>query len=183
MMFIKFLSKNFVLAIQNPIRTLCLLDVTFWLVVLRVWVQNSYSKVLWLWGQVLPLCNLSTCTWQGYQNVTSNKHSVLIGFWIASTKFLLKNLMNIMCYMYLPFKPNLESSRLISMNYLMVLMLPGFRSSSIKCLSFIRTRTILINILQWILTKLGTYLVLRRVWNPINFQGHGSKVKVSGSNI
>ena len=29
-----------------------------------------------------------------------------------------------------------------------------------------------INILKWILTKLGTYLVLRRVWNPIDFQGH-----------
>jgi hypothetical protein len=29
-----------------------------------------------------------------------------------------------------------------------------------------------INILQWILTKLGTYLVLRRVWNPIDFQSH-----------
>jgi hypothetical protein len=28
-----------------------------------------------------------------------------------------------------------------------------------------------INILQWILTKLGTYLVIRRVWNPIDFQG------------
>jgi hypothetical protein len=28
-----------------------------------------------------------------------------------------------------------------------------------------------INILQWILTKLGTYLVLRRVWNLIDFQG------------
>ena len=37
-----------------------------------------------------------------------------------------------------------------------------------------------INILQWILTKLGTYLVLRRVWNPIDFQGHRSKVKVTG---
>ena len=23
-----------------------------------------------------------------------------------------------------------------------------------------------INILQWILTKLGTYLVLKRIWNP-----------------
>jgi hypothetical protein len=32
-----------------------------------------------------------------------------------------------------------------------------------------------INILQWILTKLGTYLVLRRVWNPIDFQGHWVK--------
>ena len=35
-------------------------------------------------------------------------------------------------------------------------------------------------ILQWILTKLGTYLVLKRIWNPIDFQGqvkgqgHGS---------
>ena len=32
-----------------------------------------------------------------------------------------------------------------------------------------------INLLQWILTKLGTYLVLRRVWNPIDFQGHRSR--------
>jgi hypothetical protein len=30
-----------------------------------------------------------------------------------------------------------------------------------------------INILQWILTKLGTYLVLKRIWNPIDFQGQG----------
>jgi hypothetical protein len=28
------------------------------------------------------------------------------------------------------------------------------------------------NILQWILTKLGTYLDLKRIWNPIDFQGH-----------
>jgi hypothetical protein len=28
-----------------------------------------------------------------------------------------------------------------------------------------------INILQCILTKLGTYLVLKRIWNPIYFQG------------
>jgi hypothetical protein len=40
-----------------------------------------------------------------------------------------------------------------------------------------------INILQWILTKLGTYLVLRRVWNPIDFQGHRSKVNVTRSNF
>ena len=32
-----------------------------------------------------------------------------------------------------------------------------------------------INILQWILTKLGTYLVLRRIWNPIDFQGQRSR--------
>jgi hypothetical protein len=33
-----------------------------------------------------------------------------------------------------------------------------------------------INILQWILTKLDTYLVLRRVLNPIDFQGHRKPV-------
>jgi hypothetical protein len=32
-----------------------------------------------------------------------------------------------------------------------------------------------INILQWILTKLGTYIVLTRVWNPIDFQGQRSR--------
>ena len=40
-----------------------------------------------------------------------------------------------------------------------------------------------INILQWILTKLGTYLVLKRIWNPNDFQGHRSKVKVTGSHV
>ena len=32
-----------------------------------------------------------------------------------------------------------------------------------------------INILRWILTKLGTYLVLKRIWNPIDFQGQRSR--------
>jgi hypothetical protein len=32
-----------------------------------------------------------------------------------------------------------------------------------------------INILQWISTKLGTYLVLKRIWNPIDFQGQRSR--------
>ena len=32
-----------------------------------------------------------------------------------------------------------------------------------------------INILQWILTKLGTYLVLKRIWNLIDFQGQRSR--------
>jgi hypothetical protein len=32
-----------------------------------------------------------------------------------------------------------------------------------------------INILQWILTKLGTYLVLKRIWNPIDFQSQRSR--------
>ena len=32
-----------------------------------------------------------------------------------------------------------------------------------------------INILQWILTKLGTYLVLKRIWNPIDFLGQRSR--------
>jgi len=32
-----------------------------------------------------------------------------------------------------------------------------------------------INILQWIFTKLGTYLVLKRIWNPIDFQSQRSR--------
>ena len=40
-----------------------------------------------------------------------------------------------------------------------------------------------INNLQWILTKLGTYLVLKRIWNPIDFQGHITKIKITGSNF
>ena len=40
-----------------------------------------------------------------------------------------------------------------------------------------------INILQWILTKLGTYLVLKRIWNPIDFKDHMSKIKVTCSNF
>jgi hypothetical protein len=32
-----------------------------------------------------------------------------------------------------------------------------------------------INILQWILTKLGTYLVLERIWNPLDFHGQRSR--------
>ena len=34
-----------------------------------------------------------------------------------------------------------------------------------------------INILQWILTNLGTYLVLKRIWSPIDFQGQRSRSK------
>jgi hypothetical protein len=32
-----------------------------------------------------------------------------------------------------------------------------------------------INILQWILTNLGTYLDLKRIWKPIDFQGQRSR--------
>ena len=32
-----------------------------------------------------------------------------------------------------------------------------------------------IKILQWIFTNLGTYIVLRRVWDPIDFQGERSR--------
>ena len=35
-----------------------------------------------------------------------------------------------------------------------------------------------INILQWILTKLGTYLILKKIWNPIDFQGQRSRSRV-----
>jgi hypothetical protein len=57
---------------------------------------------------------------------------------------------------------------------------PSFRSSFRNVHPCEHSR---INILQWILTKLGTYLVLTRIWNTIDFQGHRSKVKVTGSNF
>ena len=51
-------------------------------------------------------------------------------------------------------------------------------------------RSILVNTLestalklQWILTKLGTCLILKRIWNPIDFQGHRSMVNVTRSNF
>ena len=54
---------------------------------------------------------------------------------------------------------------------------PSFRPSVHPC------KHSRINILQWILTKLGTHLVLKRIWNPIDFQGYRSMVKVTGSNF
>ena len=42
-------------------------------------------------------------------------------------------------------------------------VLPSVRPSVTSC------KHSRINILQWILTKLGTYLVLKRIWNPIDF--------------
>ena len=42
---------------------------------------------------------------------------------------------------------------------------------------------ILVNTLESTSFKLGTYLVLKRIWNPIDFQGHRSKVKITRSNF
>ena len=53
---------------------------------------------------------------------------------------------------------------------------------SVKLTSNILVNTRM-NIIQWIFTKLGTYLVLKRIWNPIDFQGHRLKGKVTGSNF
>ena len=47
-----------------------------------------------------------------------------------------------------------------------IVTLPSFRNI------LVNTR---INILQWILTKLGTYLVLQKIWNPVYFQGQRSR--------
>jgi len=47
-------------------------------------------------------------------------------------------------------------------------------------------RNILVDTLEstsFNLTKLGTDLVLQKIWNPIDFQGHRLKVKVTGSNF
>ena len=59
-------------------------------------------------------------------------------------------------------------------------------SNSTVCPSFhnilVNTR---INILQWILTNLGTYLVLKRIWNLLIFKvkGQGHQVKFLLCNI
>jgi hypothetical protein len=35
-----------------------------------------------------------------------------------------------------------------------------------------------IKILQWIFTNLGTYIVLRRIWNSVDFQGQMSRAQI-----
>ena len=54
----------------------------------------------------------------------------------------------------------------------MIFKVIGQRSRSRSNFYLVNTR---INFLQWILVKLGTHLVLRRIWNPIDFQGHRSR--------
>ena len=56
----------------------------------------------------------------------------------------------------------------VAKGYINASVCPSFRPSFHNIL----VNTLRISILQWILTKLGTYLVIRRVWNPIDFQGH-----------
>jgi hypothetical protein len=67
-------------------------------------------------------------------------------------------------------KPNLEKCSIYSNKFFHNFHLskssftfPGLRASGLA------------NILPWILTKLGTYLVLKRIWNPIDFQGQKSR--------
>jgi hypothetical protein len=36
-----------------------------------------------------------------------------------------------------------------------------------------------VNMVQWISTKLDTQVILTKIWHPIDFQGHMSKVKVT----
>ena len=57
----------------------------------------------------------------------------------------------------------------------------GYSNATVRpSVRHILVNTLRINILQWILTKLGTYLVLRRIWKASDFQGHTSKVNVTG---
>ena len=51
----------------------------------------------------------------------------------------------------------------------------NFDQKSVQCNILLNTR---INILHWILTNLGTYIVPRRVWNPIDFQGQRSQGQI-----
>ena len=58
----------------------------------------------------------------------------------------------------------------------------GHRVKFLQCNILVNTR---INILQWILTKLGTYLVLKIIWNLLIFKvkGQGHQVKFLPCNI
>jgi hypothetical protein len=47
-----------------------------------------------------------------------------------------------------------------------------FGQNPLKGVILVNTR---INTFQWILIKLGTYLVLKKMWNPIDFQGQRSR--------
>ena len=58
----------------------------------------------------------------------------------------------------------------VTKGYSNVTVRPSFRNSE-------HSR---INILQWILTKLGTYLVLKRIWNTIDFQVIGQRSRSPG---
>ena len=55
---------------------------------------------------------------------------------------------------------------------LLIFKVKGHQVKFLPCNILVNSR---INILQWILTKLGTCLVLGRVWNPIYFQGQRSR--------
>lgn len=69
-MVIKLQSTSFILVLQNcPIRILYLLNMTFWLDVFWVWIQNSYqySKNLWLWGLDSNLVCQWVVLWRFYQ--------------------------------------------------------------------------------------------------------------------
>ena len=80
---------------------------------------------------------------------------------------------------------NIEISGIVKTYYPLVNeVAKGYSNPSVRP-SFrnILVNTLRIKILQWILTKLGTYLVLKRICNPIDFQGHRSMVKVTGSNF
>jgi hypothetical protein len=85
---------------------------------------------------------------------------------VASNTINLTIYMNKRCYFFIPSPTKLRGD---------IVTLPSVRHNPCE-----HSR---INILPWIVTKLGTYLVLKRIWNRIDFQGHRSKVKVTGSNF
>jgi hypothetical protein len=69
---------------------------------------------------------------------------------------------------------------IVTLPFVLPSFLPSFRPSVRPSHPCEHSR---INILQWILIKLGTYLVLKRIWNPIDFQGQRHRVKFLPHNI
>jgi hypothetical protein len=83
--------------------------------------------------------------------------------WVLMSAFLLKrNIFNCLLLLYYPLANE------VAKGYSNATVRPSFRPSH-PC------EHSRINILQWILTKLGTYVVLKKIWNPIDFQGHRVK--------
>ena len=91
-------------------------------------------------------------------------------FSVSTVTVKLKNSLSLTsCLLIIPSPTKLRRD-IVTLPSIRPSFLPSVRPSVRHIL--VKTR---INILQWILTKRGTCLVLRRVWNHIDFQGQRSR--------
>jgi hypothetical protein len=106
-----------------------------------------------------------------------------VGFWMFSSYYVdyMSELIIIKwLFVFLAFYPLANE---VARGYSKATVRPSVRPSVLPSVRHNPCEHSRINILQWILTKLGTYLVLKRIWNHIDFQDHRLKVKVTGSNF